>query len=155
MPNDWTEEEKVAFEKLVVKGGEIDPHGLANRIELAYRLVLAFEGDELVGVGALKNPHGHRDTVAKSSKAPMSAEEFPLELGWLYVEEKARRGGLGSAIVAKLMSNVSVGVYATSHTTNIPMHSVLMRHGFVRCGKDYPSTLRKDVVLRLFQKRQV
>jgi GNAT superfamily N-acetyltransferase len=153
-PKDWLPEERAAFEELVLKGDEVEPEGLAARIEAAHRLVFAYDGNELVGVGALKEPQGHRITVARNSKSPLSAADYPLELGWFYVEKEARDGGIGKEMFAKLLSGVTWGVYATSHTTNDGMHAVLKRYGFTPAGEDYPSTRRKGVVIRLFQKAQ-
>ncbi len=151
-PDEWQPVERAAFEALVREGGEVEPDGLSSRILAAHRLVLAFDGDKLVGVGALKDPKGHRDTVARESKAPMNAKDYPLELGWFYVEEHARKGGLASDMMSKLMLHVSAGVYATSHTSNEGMHKVLLRSGFETAGNDYESGRRPGIKIRLFQR---
>jgi GNAT superfamily N-acetyltransferase len=154
-PDKWQPVERAAFEALVAKGGEVETNGLSARIMSAYRLVLAFDDDKLVGVGALKHPKGHRDTVARESNVPLNAKDYPLELGWFYVEERLRKAGIASDMLSKLMLDVTAGVYATSHTSNKGMHKVLQRSGFEPAGRIYESKLHPGIKIRLFQKPRI
>jgi len=140
-PKRCTSAEIGAFEGLVLKGGEVDPHGLSGRISRADVLAFAYVSHELAGVAALKRPTGnYHASVFKKSASPRPRAVFPVELGWVYVLESQRRKGISQKLVdALLKASGQANVFATSRTDNVPMHRVLERAGFVRTGVAYPS----------------
>src|SRR6266513_4469657 len=89
LPPDCTAQALADFEKLVIEGGAVDPQGLAQRIRKAYRLFfLRSSDDQLVGVVALKYPRAdYRNKVFANAQATVSADEYPVELGWVVVNK--------------------------------------------------------------------
>ena len=91
------------FCKLVREGGEVQSNGLRNRVKSAAFLAFAQEPDEIVGVAALKNPSlGYKDRVFKSAGSTV-AEDYPYELGWVYVIKRARGKSISEGLVQALL----------------------------------------------------
>jgi predicted GNAT family N-acyltransferase len=130
-----------AFIAFVRAGGEVVVHGLADRIQSAAILVFAYIDGALVGVAALKKPQpSYRRSVSEKSGVPLSAENFPFELGWVYVSPNVRNQGLSLQLSqAVIEASGGAGVLATSRTDNEHMHSTLAKLGFESTGKTYSS----------------
>ncbi|MFZ5558554.1 MAG: hypothetical protein ACOZDY_17870 [Pseudomonadota bacterium] len=74
------------FIACVRAGGEVSIQGLVERIRNAAALVFAKIDGGLVGVAALKRPlASYRRSVSSRCGIPLSAAEFPFELGWALV----------------------------------------------------------------------
>lgn len=133
--------DRTAFEALVVRGGEVDPVRLTDRIAAAKMLAFAHAGEELVGVGGLKRPNlGYHRKVFSKSDSALSATDFPLEIGWVYVVPAYRRKRIARRIVEALLDAAgNRRVFSTSRTENRSMHGLLEQFGFVRDGKPYLS----------------
>src|SRR5437764_10995096 len=104
-PSDCTAEALADFEKLVLKGGTVDPQGLTQRIRNALRLMFLRTSDgQLVGVGALKHPgHGYRNRVFANAQATTTSDEYRVELGWVVVAKTHQGRGLSTRIVGELL----------------------------------------------------
>ena len=87
LPSDCTAQALAEFEKLVVEGGAVNPEGLEQRIRNASRLLfLRAPDNQLIGAGALKHPRPeYRNKVFADARATVSADEYPVELGWVVV----------------------------------------------------------------------
>lgn len=142
-----------AFEDLVLKGDEVDPHGLRQRIESASFLAYALDGERMVAVGAIKRPSQHHkaDIAARSG---VGLDSYRGELGWLYVECDHRKGGLGSRITEALLGAFADPVYSTTRTDNAKVHGLMQKFNFRRAGRDWPSHRRPEISLCLWIPRR-
>lgn len=129
------------FEKLVLEGGEVNPHTLPGLMANAQSLAFARKGDSIVGVGGNKRPsRSHKAKVFRKANAQLDAEQFEFELGWVYVRPEERRQGIAPALVESLMLAVGTAlVYATSAVDKGSMHTALGRVGFRRIGVPFSS----------------
>ncbi|TAH39865.1 MAG: N-acetyltransferase [Gammaproteobacteria bacterium] len=129
------------FVALVLAGGEVMAHGLEDRVKAAAHIAFLREGKCLLGVAGLKLPsQNHRSEVEGGSRAALGAQEYPFELGWVFVLPSARGRKLSlplcSAVVEAAQGR---GIFATSRATNIGMHKTLTKIGFTRVGVEWPS----------------
>jgi ribosomal protein S18 acetylase RimI-like enzyme len=140
-PGEVSDEDRAAFEEMVLEAGEVNPNSLSGLIDRALALAFARIDGALVGVGAIKQPFGsHRAHVFKWAKSDLDPKQFPFELGWVYVKSSARGSRIASRLVEKLMPALKgARVYATSRVNNDRMHSSLKRFGFQPVGVPYPS----------------
>jgi RimJ/RimL family protein N-acetyltransferase len=151
-PSNCTKEELSRFHEMVIAAGEVKAEGFRDRIERAEVLAFSRHGNEIIGVGALKRQHpNYTARIFKSANAKSAAGNFGLELGWVVIGEAHRRKGHSLPIVAALIAHAAgKPIYATSASTNEPMHKALIKYSFERDGGDWPSTERKNTSLRLF-----
>jgi len=140
-PENCSNTEIDAFIAFVLDGGEVSIQGLAERIRSAKTLVFARVDDSVVGVAALKQPlASYRRRVSSGSGVPILTATFPYELGWVYVSPESRGKGLSLLLSqAALAHNKGAGMFATSRTDNIRMHSTLAKLGFVAAGNPFAS----------------
>jgi len=126
---------------LVCAGGEVAPEGLEHRVRAAARLVFLEVCCCLRGIAALKRPQQeYRKRVSVKSGFALPEAKYPFELGWVFVMPSARGRGFSRDLTqAALSAAGTAGVFATSHTGNIPMHKALEKFGFARVGEPYPS----------------
>lgn len=149
-PNDCSADMLDAFCELVLEGGQVQSVGLATRVGRAAFLAFARDPGGIVGVAALKKPDvGYRAGVFKKAGSSV-AEDYPYELGWVYVVPSARGGGIPRLIVQALFEHGAAGVYATSLTTNIAMHRTLERTSFKVSGQPYASVEHPGEKIALF-----
>jgi predicted GNAT family N-acyltransferase len=151
LPADCTAQALSEFEKLVIEGGAVNPQGLAQRIRKASRvLFLRSLDDQLVGVGALKHPRvEYRNRVFADAQATVSAEEYPVELGWVVVAKSYQGRRLSTRIVGELLPFAkNENIFATTRADERVM-SFAADYGFQINGKPYPSGRGYDLVLYL------
>ncbi len=147
-PSDCTSVELDAFEKLVVEGGEVTPHGLRQRIKQAAALLFVNDG-ECIAVGAIKQPNqGYKEGVFLKAGIAEKSNDFNYELGWLYVKPEARRKGLGHSLMQAVVAYLgSSSCYATTRENNDSMHYLFSQYDFSRLGAAYPSNNGYSLVL--------
>ena len=140
-PGDCSNIEIGAFVAFVRAGGEVSMQGLPERIRGSAALVFARVDGLVVGVAALKRPQlSYRRRGSTESGAQLPAEEFPYELGWVYVSPESRGKGLSLSLSqAALAESEGAGVFATSRTDNIAMHRSLAKLGFGAVGNPFAS----------------
>jgi GNAT superfamily N-acetyltransferase len=151
LPSDCTAQALADFEQLVVEGGAVNPEGLAQRIRKASRLLfLRASDDQLVGVGALKHPRaGYRNKVFADARATVSADEYPVELGWVVVAKSYQGRRLSTRIVSELLTFAkNENIFATTRTDERVL-SFAFDCGFKINGKPFPSGRGYDLVLYL------
>jgi GNAT superfamily N-acetyltransferase len=108
-PADCSEDRIDAFLKLVEKGGEVISNSLKERIKNAKLLAFCHDGEQLVGVGALKNPtERYKEQIFRKAGHPNKAVNYKYEFGYLYVEEAYRRRGVGKRIFAALQQQIEM-----------------------------------------------
>jgi len=151
-PSECTKEELSRFHKIVLDADEVRAAGLADRIKRAEVLAFLEHGNEMIGVGALKRQHPNYTTrIFTNAKARRAASNYGLELGWVVVGEAHRGRKYSLPIVEALVAHAAdKRIYATSASTNEPMHKALIRYKFERDGDEWPSTERENTNLLLF-----
>lgn len=140
-----------AYIAFVLTAGEVNAATLPDLVEQAVALVTLHDGETLIGTAAIKNPYeGHRSREFRKAGCEDQADAYSLELGWVHVHEDHRGQKYGYALVEEAMRSVGHrAVYATTKNNGMRL-KVLPRYGFVRTGKDFPSTLKPDEKLSLF-----
>jgi len=140
-PSKCLKSELAAFERLVLLGGEVEKHGLTDRIRKAEVLAFAYVSGVIAGIAGLKRPDsGYRASMFRKSGIEGSPTDFPLELGWLYVRDEQRGKGLSVKLAKWLLRKCrGTAIFATSRSDNIPMHRGLARAGFVQAGRAFAS----------------
>lgn len=137
-----TPDEIDEFAELVRAGDEVETEGLVERISRAHSLIFIRNEHHLVGVAALKHPNAnYRARVFKMAQVELTAAEYPLELGWVYVPPAGRGAGLSYSLVQAAVKIASGSrIFATSRVNNHAMHKSLLAASFARKGKEYIST---------------
>ena len=151
LPSDCTAKALADFEKLIVEGGAVNPQGLAQRIGKASRLLfLRASDDQLIGAGALKHPRAeYRNRVFADAQATASAEEYPVELGWVVVAKAYQGRRLSTRIVGELLPFAkNENIFATTRADERIL-SFAFDYGFKANGKPYASGHGYDLVLYL------
>jgi GNAT superfamily N-acetyltransferase len=151
LPADCTEKALADFENLVVEGGAVNPTGLAQRIRDASRLLfLRTPDDRLVGTGALKHPRAeYRNKVFADAHATVSADEYPVELGWVVVAKSYQGRRLSTRIVAELLGFAkNENLFATTRSDERVL-SFAFDCGFKLHGQPFPSGNGYNLVLYL------
>lgn len=151
-PDQCSPEDRAAFVTLAAKGEEVNRRDIERGVGRA-ELLLAMRGDSyLVAVAAIKNPFpSYKRDVFRKAGVPAEADNFSLELGYLFVEEAHRRNGYGPQLVKKAIApQGGAPIFATTRSNNERMHEILQENGFVQIGSDYPSKRDPSRYLRLF-----
>jgi GNAT superfamily N-acetyltransferase len=151
LPSDCTAEALTDFERLVVEGGAVNPQGLAQRIRNASRLLFLRTSDgQLVGAGALKHPRvEYRSRVFADARATASADEYPVELGWVVVAKAYQGRRLSTRMVGELLPFAkNENIFATTRADERVL-SFAFDYGFRINGNPYPSGQGYDLVLYL------
>jgi GNAT superfamily N-acetyltransferase len=151
LPADCTSEALAEFEKLVVEGGAVNREGLAERIRNAPRLLFLRTADgELVGTGALKYPRlAYRNKVFADARATVSADEYPVELGWVVVAKAYQGRRLSTRVVGELLAFArNENIFATTRADERVL-SFAFDCGFKINGNPFPSGHGYDLVLYL------
>ena len=151
LPSDCTAQALAEFEKLVFEGGAVNPEGLGQRIRNASRLLfLRASDDQLIGVGALKHPRPeYRHKVFADARATVSADEYPVELGWVVVAKSYQGRRLSTRIVSELLAFAKdENIFATTRTDERVL-SFAFDCGFKINGKPFSSGNGYDLVLYL------
>jgi predicted GNAT family N-acyltransferase len=149
-PSECSPDELATFAALVREGGEVDAIGLEDRIASAHLLSFCYQGKVALGIAGIKKPaDSYRAKVSLKSGQLLPAEEWPFELGWVFVTPWARKSGVGKTVLNAALAEVSEGVFATSRTDNVAMHAAFRRFDFAAAGKPYPSE-RPERSIQLF-----
>ncbi|MBL8517573.1 MAG: hypothetical protein SF172_04435 [Burkholderiales bacterium] len=155
-PGNCTPEEREAFRRLLLKGGEVIPRGLASRIERAHQLSFVYMGTSLAATGAVKAPDpDYRADAFHDAATKADPKTYPVELGWVYVDDAYRGRKLSRSVVNALLPFFGThSCYATSKVPRIWMHSTLKRFGFAQSGKPFASKLANENLLLFLREGQ-
>lgn len=152
-PYELSDIELTEFEALLIEGGEVAIDGLVERIHRAEKLIFIRDG-KLLAIGGIKRPSTqYRNKVFKKSRVGISAEDYSLEVGWIYTTPSAR----GKGLARKIMQSVHIAIgsnkcFATTRENNNAMHNLFKQNGFLRVGKSYKSDRGEySLVLYLFR----
>lgn len=145
-----SEGELAKFCTLVTKSGEVQTQGLFELVREAEYLAFHYaDNGSLVGIGALKRPRSsYKMKVFQKSGTALSADEYNLELGWLYTKPEFRGKGITQAIVGTLLSKIGCEkVFATTRKDDAK--HILKKFKFTETGKRFESS-RRGYRLSLF-----
>lgn len=150
-PERCSKEERAAFIALAGKSNEVEPQDLESGFDRARFVLWTNDARVLTGVSALKIPRqSYREGVFTKAKSALNHGDYPLEFGYLYVEEDRRKNGYGRVLVKKALSLAGKdGVFATTREANKDFHPFLVDQGFVLVGEPYKSK-RGEFNLLLF-----
>lgn len=151
-PAACNERERREFARLVCQGFDVvdEGAGLDGRIRDAHWLALYYAaGGTLAAIAALKAPpERYRDDVFEKANAGVSAADYELELGWVFVAPAQRGNRIAESLCRLLLARVPASpVFATTRPNNDSMIRILLALGFARTGKPYP---RRNEELVLF-----
>jgi predicted GNAT family N-acyltransferase len=120
--------------------GEVSALGLLERIQSAARLIFCESDGILTRIAAIKRPlDSYRFNVSRKAGVKLPQDQFPYELGWVFVAPAARKNGLSVKLVACAVNGLDEQIFATSRADNEAMHRTLRHFGFVAVGNDYAS----------------
>jgi len=157
IPAAFSESELMQFECIVIHGGQVDENKLACRIKKAKFLVFLWNGDELIGCAAIKEPaSSYREKTFTNAK--LSSEysaQFPFELGWIVVRDGYRCCGYARCLISAAMNSheASKGLFATTYNPKINEH--LTTFGFQEEGSSYPSIKNPQEQLSVYLRHSV
>jgi hypothetical protein len=131
-PDDLSKTELVACLAIIKAGGAVAVN--LEKLESVKQLAVARKGDQIVGVGAIKQVReGYASDKARKSKVSFSSDT--PELGYVAVDAKHQGNHLSDEIVASLLSKQQGSLFAT--TSNERMKKTLARAGFERKGREW------------------
>jgi len=151
-PKECSEQELKDFYDFIVRGGEVNPGGLENRIKKAYLLGFCYNKNELVSISALKQANVlYRDRVFKSSRLSGNlAHEYTIESGWYFTKPDYRRQGISLHLLQEMLRSADEEkIFATVRTENKAARSLVKKEGFKQAGIPFKSS-RGDYFLQLF-----
>lgn len=142
-PFECKDAEIAAFTALVSEGGKVDTAGLEERVNAAALLGFVYKGKELIGTAAVKNPlDTYREQIEQQAGAELPKNQFPYEIGWIYVKPEFRN----QAILQKLqmlLSNKAFalhrGMFATTKEINKANIKYLEDSRFKKAGDTWLS----------------
>jgi len=151
-PQDCTEAEISKFAELVQLGGEVKREGFKDLIRSAKSLIWLQIDGKTAGVAGLKHPRKqYRQRVFANAKAEFPSDQYPFELGWVYVDESYRGKKYSRHLIENALKSASgKSVYATSRTDQAAMHRTLKRYEFQKEGKPWTSGRDPEIELLLF-----
>lgn len=145
LPNQLSKDEIARCLSLIREGGAVDTASAKNELPLARAIAAVRSGNEIVGVGVIKQPRpSYASRVA--TKSCFSFDKNMLELGYV-ARDKAHGGhSLSQGIVAELLSGCpDTPLFAT--TSNQKMKETLKGAGFVQQGKEWLGRDKKRLSL--------
>ena len=131
---DLTEEELATCIAIIKSGDAVDPESAAAELPRASVLAVVRQGDQIVGVGAIKRVR--RDYASRiAGRSGASFKPDTPELGYVAVDSAHRGNHLSYRIVAMLLSRCPGSLFAT--TSKDRMKQTLAKAGFVQKGREW------------------
>jgi predicted GNAT family N-acyltransferase len=120
---------------IIREGDAVDLRSARNGLPQAKLVAIAWEGEEIVGVGVVKQKRPtYAGKIAKRSGAPLNTNTN--ELGYVAVKESERGKKLSRKITEKLLSETSSDpLFAT--TSSNRMKKTLKNAGFIQQGREW------------------
>jgi GNAT superfamily N-acetyltransferase len=153
-PQTVTEHERSALIQLVEEGGAATAAAVERGIPRCEAMVFCAQGDQIVGVGALKVPQpNYRDGIAGAAKSgfPLPPAKFARELGYVAVAVAWRGRGIGPILCNQLIA-LAAGrsLFATTGDDTM-RHKILPRLGFVQAGASWKGRAEQVFLMVLDQ----
>lgn len=135
---------------LVKTGGEVDNSQVETNILRAGMISYVTVGGKVAGLVVLKRPNtSYRNKVFQASGAEENANNYPLEVGYVYTLPEIR----GTKIIYNAFKQFTTGkygnVFATVREDNYKAIRLLQRSGYKNIGNPYKSA-RGDYNLLLW-----
>jgi hypothetical protein len=119
------------------EGDAVNLKKAAGELPKAVMVAIVRDGQEVVGVGAIKQQRpDYANRIASAKYSGFSFDPKMHELGYVAVL-KANRGGQSGPIVDALLKTFKGSLWAT--TFNAKMKSTLKHRGFLQRGKEWTS----------------
>ena len=135
--------------QLISEGGEVDNKTLWAKLNNAIMIGYAAADDVIVATGALKKPHDSiSDNAFVKAGADAKYEDYPYELGYLFVKESHRGAFIASRIgntLCKMYSHANI--YSTLRSDNRVARLLIERAGFTQSGTSFMSRNGKDMLM--------
>ena len=137
--------ELIKIEELILKGGEVNPNTLSERLSEADLISFAKLDKNIVATASIKKPlKNYKLKVFTKSNSKLSPEKYNFELGYIMVEKEYRQDKLASTLCKKLCEIYSLeNIFATTRVENIGMKIILEKNSFIETGENYLSDNEK------------
>lgn len=151
LPDAFSDADRARFRELALAGDEVSDVVLATNILKAKALVMLRHDGHIRGIAALKRPQSsYRKDVAQKSGFGLPAQEYPYELGYVFVEPEVRRRGYAQQLISEALRHTGgMAIFATVRTDNPGMQKTLAKSGFDAKGRPYPGR-RENQMIGLF-----
>jgi hypothetical protein len=142
--------------QLISDGGEVDNKTLWDKINNAIMIGYAIANDLIVGTGALKKPHdSSNDNAFVKAGTDVKYEDYPYELGYVFVKEGHRGAFIASRICTTLCKMYShANIYSTLRSDNRVARLLIERSGFTQSGTSFMSRNGKDMLMLYIRNAQ-
>lgn len=133
---------------LITEGGAVtDPETAREHLPHCLFVVVKRDGDQIVGVGAIKGQRpGYAGDIASKEKSGYAFDSHMHELGYVVVRESHQGNDYSKHITEELLS-LFRGKPLFATTPNQRMRTTLERKGFVRQGNSWPNRKGEDLTL--------
>lgn len=150
--SDMTSDERIEFIRFVKLGAQVNPDSLPGLVQRAAALVVLHEGSKLIGTAAIKRPNkNHHQGDFLKAGVEKSAQDFPLEIGWVVVHPDHQKQGHSRTLVAAAIGATDgSALYATTQAPQ--MKHILPDYGFMALGTPFPSVQNAGGDLTLYVK---
>lgn len=138
-PDGFSQDERDLFGVLVRQAGEVGDNALATNMRTAKALVVGRIAGRVLGIAALKRPQAsYRKRIGGKAGVDIGFENYPYELGYVYVLPEAQGKKLSHRLVAAALEHSEgAAIFATTRTDNAAMLATLAKAGFRQFGQDY------------------
>lgn len=151
-PAQCSGEEIEEFVRLLKCSETMFIQGIEKRVLSAYLLALLYDNNKVVGCMGLKNPSSSYVEDLESYTG-ISLRNYPLEIGWLFIQPPYRHQGLSEDLRSSLLSFAqNIGIFTTVDNEAKKAHNILIHHNFKKIGSSYKSSL-SGKNLQLFVKK--
>lgn len=138
-PNDLSVEDINAIVELVNAGGKVVV--TADKIQSCVYVAVAFDGEEIVAVGAIKTPlEVYVDGVGEQANATdeVNSDNFKYALGYFARKAGYKDSEVVDELVSLLVDGWSEPLFVTTSST--VYQEVFSRYGFVAVGDEWEGT---------------
>lgn len=138
-------------ENLIIKGGEVNPKTLSERLSNAELISFFKENDEIISTASIKKPtDNYKENTFTKSKSARNHEDFQFELGYVSTDINFQGQKLASRLCDKLCELYSdYSIFSTTRIDNESMKSILSKNNFKETGKEFPNK-EKSNFLKLY-----
>jgi predicted GNAT family N-acyltransferase len=143
-PKECSKQELDEFIGLVVEGGQVNNHGIGDRVRDSFLLGFVYSAEmKMIAIAAVKKPsETYKSEVFRKAKTLENPTIYFFELGWIYVSNSFRGQGISRNLCSELLIDIKQSIFATTACDNAPMQRILMNLGFEKSGQPYSGNSR-------------